>query len=314
MKFRLILSFGVLLGVAILLPRPVRSALLTDPDDPRTWQGASVETFRVLLGFATRQEVIDAHILDDGVFPTCIDLAAFPGPTGAPCGSHTACLDLHRATYIGNLVTGCSGYSYDPTSYAYTCGGASLSDFAQRGECLDMWWLQDTGDNDISTGNIWDLGGPSNQVAVFPIIDHGPIPQEAIEYTVYLSNDPLATTIGDDGNTQWVRAFLDRVYLEGWHDGWIADGFTTVWRLPNGQTFRYVNVVSGGPGALQRDGDDEIDTVLGLTFGGEPVCRESADRDGDGVCDAVDNCPNDPNPLQEDTGWQRDRRCLSAMR
>ena len=74
------------------------AALLTDPDDPRTWQGASVETFRVAFGFATRQDVIDAHILDDGTF---VD------PAGLTFGN-----------YIGPVV-GASGFTPDPTSYSY---------------------------------------------------------------------------------------------------------------------------------------------------------------------------------------------------
>jgi hypothetical protein len=161
-----------------------------------------------------------------------------------------------------------------------------------------MWWLQDTGNNDMNKSNttVWDLGGPSNQVAVFPIIDHGPMPQEAIEYTVYLSNNPDAVSVGPDGNTHWVTASIVKVYLEGWHPGWIADGFATVWQLPGGQTFRYVAVPPAGPGALIQDGDHELDTVLGLTFEGEPVCPAATDADGDGVCNSTDNCSFFANP------------------
>ncbi len=273
---------------------------LTNARDPRNWQGATVTTFKNLYGFANNQAVIDAQLLDDGVFPTCMNLAAFPGPTGSPCGAHTAC--MNKATYIGT-VQGCSGYSYQASSWAYTCGDASLAAYSARGNCLDMWWLQDTGNNDHAPNNtnIWDLGGPSNQVAVFPIIDHGPMPQEAIEYTVYLSNNPAANSIGTDGDVHWVKAEIEKVYLEGWINTWIADGFTTVWRLPGGQTFRYVIVPAGGPSALIQDGDQEIDTVMGLTFGGQPVCPPSGDYDGDGVCNDDDNCEWDENPLQLDT-------------
>ena len=254
--------------VLLLLARPVSAAPITDPDDARTWQGASLETFRVLLGFATRQDLVDANILDDGVFPNTASYASTFTLPADPCGSHPA--GLGTSLYVGG-VQGCSGYSYNPSNYDYTCGGASLSDYAERGRCLDMWWIQDGGDGDVTSGNVWDLGAPANQVAVFPIIDHGPLPEEAIEYTPYLSNNPNATVTGTDGNTEWVRALLDKVYLEGWNSSWVADGFTTVWRLPGAQTFRYVNVVSGGPGAIQHDGDDEIDTVIGLTSGGDPV-------------------------------------------
>lgn len=283
--------------ISVLLLSPgALAAPITDPADPRAWQGASLETFRSLLGLATLQDVVDANLLDDGAFPHTASYATTFSLPGAACGS--APLGITSPAYIGN-VEGCSGFSYDPGSYAYNCGNVSLAEYAQRGSCLDMWWLQDNGDGDITTGNIWDLGAPSNQVAVFPIVDHGPMPQEAIEYSVYLSNNPYATTIGTDGNIEWVYAKLDKVYLEGWHSGWIADGFTTVWRLPDAQTFRYVNVISGGPGSMHHDGDDEIDTVIGLTFEGTPVC--SSDMDGDGVCDDVDNCPAIANPSQEDT-------------
>ena len=290
-QFALLASMLLLSGLASAAP-------ITDPNDPRTWQGASLETFRVLFGFATRQALVDANILDDGVFPSTASYASNFTVPEQPCV--TSPPGITPPTYTG-LVQGCSGYSYSPPSYAYTCGGAALSDYAARGRCLDMWWIQDLGDGDVTTANLWDLGGPSNQVAVFPIIDHGPLPQEAIEYSVFLSNNPNALTVGANGDTQWVAARLEKVYLEGWISTWIADGFTTVWRLPGGQTFRYVNVTSGGPASLQHDGDDEIDTVIGLTSGGEPVCPGSGDRDGDGVCDATDNCPDVANPLQEDS-------------
>ena len=296
-------------ALALAVSLPARADLLTNPDDARTWQGASIATFRQLLNdrygmsLADNQAVIDLHILDDGTFPLPgVDLTGFQTPN-APCEGPTA--GLNHPVMIQNDASdvhgACSGYSFDPASYNYTCDGAGFAEFASRGNCLDMWWVQEEGDHFDGSGTIWDLGGPSNQVAVFPIIDHGPLPQEAIEYTVYLSNNPDATTTGTDGNTSWVFASLDKVYLEGWIRGWIADGFTTVWRLPGGQTFRYAMVIAGGPGGLWADGEDEIDTVMGLTFGGQQVCPGSGDRDGDGVCDDVDNCPDTPNPLQEDS-------------
>ena len=230
------------------------ASLITDPNDPRTWQGASVGTFAQLLygsnTLATRTLVVNSSLLDDGEFNT----------SGIGTGSY----------YGFNL--GCSGFSFADGTYNYSCGNESLAAYTARGNNLDWQWLQDTGDGGTSytNGNVWDLGGPANQAIVFPIIDHGPLPQEAIEYTVYLSNNKFATALGTDGATDWVQAQLARVYLEGWDDTQVADGFTTIWRLPGDQEFRYVNVFSGGPGALQHDGDDEIDTVAGLRANGDP--------------------------------------------
>ena len=121
--------------------------------------------------------------------------------------------------------------------------------------------------------HVFDLGGAANQAVVFPIVDHGPLPGEALEYSVCLSNNKFATSLGTNGATDWVLAAIDKIYLEGWDVNQIADGFTTVWRLPNAEAFRYVNVFAGGasPFAFTRDGDDEIDAVAGLDFGGDPV-------------------------------------------
>ena len=255
----------VMVPVLLLLANPVSAAPITDPNDARTWQGASLETFRSLLGYATLQDLVNSGVLDDGVFPpTMLYANTFTWP-GAACGSHP--WNIGVSQYIGG-VQGAEGTSYNPAGYDYSTG---VGNYADAARCLDMWWVQDLGDGDVTTGNVWDLGAPANQAAVFPIVDHGPLPQEAIEYTTYLSNNPNATVVGNDGNTEWVLATLDKVYLEGWINTWIADGFTTVWRLPGNQTFRYVNVVAGGQSSLIHDGDDEIDTVIGLTTGGDPV-------------------------------------------
>ena len=44
-------------------------------------------------------------------------------------------------------------------------------------------------------GMIFDLGGPSNQVAIFASNDHGPQPCESLEYTVFLTDNPKSTDL-----------------------------------------------------------------------------------------------------------------------
>ncbi|MEP6600934.1 MAG: PEP-CTERM sorting domain-containing protein [Nitrospirota bacterium] len=158
-----------------------------------------------------------------------------------------------------------------------TFDGSNLGSNAANANARDFFWVQDGSANvqpggvsgsGPSTGLIWDLGGQANQAAVFSFVDHGPLPGEALESTVWLSNDPNAA----DGG--WTQAILDHVYLQGWSSNPdptlnnIADGFTGVYMLPGGATFQFVSVTWGGPSAFQRDGENEIDAVGGLTASG----------------------------------------------
>lgn len=146
---------------------------------------------------------------------------------------------------------------------------------AANANALDHAWVQDLSPNAgiggivgsaPSQGIIWDLGGQANQAAVFVFVDHGPVPQEVLENTAWLSNNPNAA----DGD--WTQAFLTHVYGAGWSpDPNVSDGFVAVYQLPSAATFRYVSVTWGGPGSIQRDGDNEIDAVAGLTAGGGGV-------------------------------------------
>src|SRR5262249_13166976 len=132
----------------------------------------------------------------------------------------------------------------------------------------DFYWVQDTGAGGTfggatggapSQGIIWDLGGQANQAAVFVFVDHGPVPGEVLENTAWFSNDPNAA------DAFWTPGLLTHVYGDGWSpDPNIADGFVAVYQLPGGTTFQYVSVTWGGPGAVTRDGDNEIDAVGGL--------------------------------------------------
>ena len=67
------------LFVAVLLLYPTAfAAPITDPADPRNWQGASLETFRSLLGLATlmRQGVTNFGAINRTVWPYCINKRA----------------------------------------------------------------------------------------------------------------------------------------------------------------------------------------------------------------------------------------------
>lgn len=223
---------------ALLLSQAASAALLTDPDDPRVWQGATVGTFAQLYygsnTLANRQLVVSNNLLDDGVFNAT-------GFVGAP---------MIQATGVSS-----TGTSLDTTgtgSYGYTlpCACAGVLD---AGSGIDAHWLQT--DNVIGH-SIWDLGFQATKAAVFNTVDHGPMPQEAIESTVYLSNDQIT----------WTQAVVERVWLEGYlpNTGILWDGFVYAVGTGTSSTFRYASIIWGGPGALLSDGDNEINGIMGL--------------------------------------------------
>ena len=75
------------------------------------------------------------------------------------------------------------------------------------------------GDYEPTRGRIYDLGGEGNRVVLFPITDHPPLPCEAFEYSVWLSNDPDATetaTPDAPDPRKWNPARLIRAFTQGW--------------------------------------------------------------------------------------------------
>ena len=177
-------------------------------------------------------------------------------------------------------------------------------------------------------GLVFDLGGPSNQVAIFADNDHGPQPCESVEYTVFLTNDPKArdivltpTTTGADPS-KWNRAVLKKIYTKGWADIRPADpaghplcgdtpdyaveedSMVPIYAMPCGINFRYAAIVAGNdgldfPSCAFNSIEAELDSVAGLTETGDAVCP---DKDGDSfvdcacagapkVCDCDDNDP-----------------------
>ena len=215
-------------------------------------------------GDAVGNPIFNASVqtfINIGINPntTCIENALWTDPAKFSLGAYVKGAEGH-------------GKSTDPTTLgAYDLSGT----FPANANARDFAWVQDTsanaGINGIvgsapSQGIVWNLGGQANQVAVFVFVDHGPVPGEVLENTAWLSNNPNAA----DGG--WTQASLVHVYGGGWSpDPDVADGFVAVYQLPNAATFQYVSVTWGGPGAVVRDGDDEIDAVGGLTIGGGGV-------------------------------------------
>jgi len=227
-----------------LLSSAALAAPVTNPDDARTWQGASVGTFAQLYFGAnnatTRQQVIDAGLLDDDIFD----------PTGFITGT------LVQTTGVGSAGFS-TGQAGDADPYAYSIGGGAVA----AGSAIDEKWIQT--DNVVGHA-VWDLGFDADKAAVFPTIDHGPLPQEAIEATVYLSDDLLT----------WVEAEVEKVFLQGFivDSSVLWDGFTYVVSPQGGGQFRYASIIWGGPGGLIADGDNEINGIMGLNRdgGGQP--------------------------------------------
>ncbi len=217
------------------------AAPITNPDDLRSWQGATVGTFAELYygsnTLVNRQQVVDMLLLDDGHF----------NATGTP------------GTLISALgIIGC-GYSLDTTGTGSLAYVGSCSSYQDAANAVDEKWIQTSG---IVGQTVWDLGGLATRAAIFNTIDHGPLPLEAIESTGYWSNDQI----------NWTRLVVQRVWLEGFqpNHGILWDGYAFAVGTAADTPFRYISIIHGGPGALQSDGDDEINGVMGLNAQFEP--------------------------------------------
>ena len=252
--FRILLTGAAL---ACTVVASAEAALVTGPLDPNytvTFQGANAATFTG-LGYSVGSGAGQLHVYTN----TFVDPAGLTFGQIVPGAEHVTA----------------SGITFDKLGYGYTVDGSAT---VSRGNARDYGWVQNEGTNAGTNpaddkpwlGTVYDLGGPANQAVVFPTVDHNPLPQEAIEYTVYLGNDPFSVNLAD-----WTLATLDSVFLEGFESDAtsLADGFVTTWRLPGGATFRYVSVEGIGSQALRPlfGEDDEIDAVAGLTAGGAAV-------------------------------------------
>ncbi len=239
LTFRSLCSASCLL---LALSSQAGALTITDPNDARSWQGANVGTFAQLFygsnTLANRTQVINNQLLDDGIFN-------FAGASAAAMIQNS------------NGATGVSSDTTGTGSFAYALLGESP---ASAGSNIDTSWVQT---NNVIGANVWDLGAASKKAAIFNTIDHGPLPQEAIESTVYLSNDKV----------NWTPAVTQKVWLEGYQSiaGILWDGFVYAVGTGTDDEFRYASIIWGGPGALHRDGDNEINGVMGLDANFTPV-------------------------------------------
>jgi len=220
---------------------PAQAALITDPNDPRVWQGATVGTFAQLFyganNLANRTLVVNNQLLDDSNFNA-------QGFTSATLIKSVGVTSSGRSLDQPNSSDG------NDSTYNYVLGG----NINTAANSIDDLWVQ-TLSQKVGDA-VWDLGFQAHKAAIFNTIDHGPLPQEAIESTVYLSNDQIT----------WVQAVTQRVWMEGIYTDTsvLWDGFVYAVGAPNGDAFRYAAIIWGGPGGLQADGDNEINGVMGL--------------------------------------------------
>lgn len=240
------------LVTALVATQMAHAALITDPNDVRSWQGATVGTFAQLYfgsnTLANRQQVVDKQMLDDSYFNaagySAASMVKYNGLNPNTNGSYGTSLDQP------NSVNGSQG------TYDYTCCAGNA---ATGGNAIDNLWIQV---NNVIGASVWDLGFQATKAAIFNTIDHGPMPQEAIESTVYLSNDMI----------NWTQAVTERVWLEGFYSdtSLLWDGFAYAVGTGSNDTFRYASIIWGGPGSLIQDGDNEINGVMGLRANFEP--------------------------------------------
>src|SRR5438445_118508 len=134
-------------------------------------------------------------------------LGAAYNPGTAPIGVPAVSI-INSASGVGN-----TGYHYPPFGY---------TDFTQpspqgvlAGKVPDHHWVADgVSPGGVGTNFIWRFGATSTNYWLYPAIDHMPIPDEALEATLWGSNN---------GGSTWIQGRVVKVYELGWDPATVPD-------------------------------------------------------------------------------------------
>jgi hypothetical protein len=163
-----------------------------------------------------------------------------------------------------------SGQQLNAADYSYTM--PSPLGISGAGVFADHHWVHSTGTAFV----VFDMGAPVPAAFYVPAIDHGPIPGEAMESTLYGTNNPA------DPEAGWEAGTISDIYDQGVDAAWISDDFSTRWTFT--QPYRYIGIIHGGPGAIVDDGDAEIDAVC--AEGTRVTATKFYDANANGVNDS----------------------------
>jgi hypothetical protein len=156
----------------------------------------------------------------------------------------------------GHVVVGpdASGYMLNPfVDYTYTTPATNP---ALSGDFVDYEWAHESNSGPTSPANatVWRFGLLATDYLLVPSLDHGPVPFESLEATLWGSSD---------GGSTWIKGTLVEVYDQGMTAA-VTEDWTSRWVFSNP-----VSMVGATAGLIQNnysygDGDTEIDAVLAV--------------------------------------------------
>jgi hypothetical protein len=213
---------------------------------------------------------------------------------------------------LGRYVTGGNGATgHAPAGFPANKCGLSFDNSADSPAAAlaarDHLWLQSS-----NVPQVVDFGRPVKTAFVFESIDHGPIPEEGVEATVWgsASSDISAFPMG------WTRATLTRIWKKGWEDPVECQGQDNSDDLMgqyafSGPGFRFVAVHANGSITIFDDATHTSWSHANDDFA-TPGWQSSEDE-----IDAVGTPVCDPNILRADAGSPHNARvgeqiCLDA--
>lgn len=237
--------------------------------------------------FPNRANVVNASPVATPT-PTTLDLStinALTVPGTVPAGYTFATYVPSGATASGMSAPDLS-ITFPPFGNPFLCDDITSCTHVLNpaaANSTDYHWLQSR-DQPL----IFDLGTPNCTALVFPSTDHRPAVYEALEFTVWGTNDTNAFSTFPLG---WTQSTLAKVYADGWTDNGTSeetDDNASLWSF-GGNSFRYVAVYANRSVHITPEPVMIGDHSNNNCFGQGSFCSDDAEIDAVGR--PAESCP-----------------------
>ncbi len=207
----------------------------------------------------TTLRTIIASLLLATLYTTTVNAGVFTTPAaqmGAIYNPSTIPIGI-PALSVANAPT--TFFSFNPTAgYSYSTDGSTN---AAAGLFPDYHFLGSAGVTPGSVSSpIWTFAALASNYYLYPTIDHTPLPNEALESSLWGSSD---------GGSTWILGTVVEVYEQGWNLSGLPDDGATRWQFssPVDMISAVVGLTQGVVGSplppySYGDGDFEIDAVM----------------------------------------------------